>query len=225
MSNPFNTLREQIDQCTDAERRILYDYLKAKLRPHRLEQEWGVSAEIILSAISRCSDLTKRGVRGIIAEAVFERETLWGQSSGSPHPGQAPAHENTTANVGLRGQPSLACRHVRSRGPENAWGIDLQTNEDTRPYRFGEFDVLAVNMHPSTKDWHKFHFTLSRWLLPRTPEASLIEIFQPVTRSPNSTWTDNIETCLSWLASGEQKRILDIDPELLRRRRRQKPED
>ena len=101
-------------------------------------------------------------------------------------------------------------------------GIDLQTNEDTRPYRFGEFDVLAVNMHPSTRDWHNFLFTLSHWLLPRTPDVNLIEIFRPVLRSPNSVWTDSLKTCLEWLALGQPKRILDIDPELLRRRSKRK---
>ena len=97
-------------------------------------------------------------------------------------------------------------------------GIDLQTNEDTRPYRFGEFDILAVNMHPSTRDWQRFLFTLSRWLLPRNPDANLVEIFQPVPSAPNVAWTDSLQTCLGWLAGGEDRRILDIDPELLRRR-------
>ena len=39
-------------------------------------------------------------------------------------------------------------------------GFDPQTNEDTRPYRFGEFDILAVITHPSTHDWNRFLFTL-----------------------------------------------------------------
>ena len=28
----------------------------------------------------------------------------------------------------------------------------------TRPYRFGEFDILAVSMHPSTNDWNRFMY-------------------------------------------------------------------
>src|SRR5260370_2083416 len=76
MTDSLDRLRQQIDQCTDGERRILFDYLKAKVPRHPLEEEWGVNAEIILTAISRSSDLTKRGVRGIIAEAVFERRVL-----------------------------------------------------------------------------------------------------------------------------------------------------
>jgi hypothetical protein len=99
-------------------------------------------------------------------------------------------------------------------------GIDLQTNENTRPYRFGEFDVLAVNLHPSTRDWNRFLFTLSNWLIPRSENKALIEIFQPVSRAPNAVWTDKLETCFQWLATGEQKRILDIAPDLLKRRKR-----
>src|SRR5207248_8593310 len=74
-------------------------------------------------------------------------------------------------------------------------GIDLQTGEATRPYRFGEFDILAVNMHPSTKDWNRFLFTLSPWLIPRSPDTALIEIFQPIPCLANDLWTDSLKTC------------------------------
>ena len=99
-------------------------------------------------------------------------------------------------------------------------GIDLQTGEATRPYRFGEFDILAVNMHPSTRDWNRFLFTVSKWLLLRSENATLIEIFQPVAQQANAFWTDNLQTCLQWFATGDQKRILEISPDLLRRRTR-----
>ena len=104
-------------------------------------------------------------------------------------------------------------------------GINLQTGESTRPYRFGEFDILAVNMHPATGDWNTFLFTLSKWLLPRHADPALIDIFQPVPKGPNECWTDKLGTCLEWLAAGEAKRILDISPELLQRRtRKAKPQ-
>jgi hypothetical protein len=249
MSDPIDRLRGQIDECTDAERKILYDCLKGKLPPHPLEQEWGVSAEIILSAISRSSDLTKRGVRGIIAEAVFERETLvflkgWEAvrfMDDRPYDFLIRSTADNTREARIqvklqrmKTQRAMLASEANRHYPQGMYvvevqktrgGIDLQTNADTRPYRFGEFDILAVNMHPSTKDWRKFLFTLSRWLLPRTVDVGLVEIFQPVAPSPNNVWTDNLETCLHWLALGEQKRILDIAPEFLRRRPRRKPED
>jgi hypothetical protein len=103
-------------------------------------------------------------------------------------------------------------------------GFDPQTNEDTRPYHFGEFDVLAVNLHPSTRDWNRFLYTVSDWLIPRSPNAALIEIFQPVAQAPNDVWTDKLETCLDWFGAHESKRIFEIAPEFLQRRTRgQKP--
>src|SRR5690606_6724744 len=35
----------------------------------------------------------------------------------------------------------------------------------TRPYRYGEFDILAVGMHPSSGSWDSFMFSVERWLL------------------------------------------------------------
>ena len=104
-------------------------------------------------------------------------------------------------------------------------GIDLQTNEPTRPYRFGDFDILAVNMHPSTADWTKFLFTVGDWLLPRVENEALIEIMQPVPKGPEGdVWTDNLETCIKWLTEKEKKRILKVEPEPFKRRlRKPKP--
>src|ERR1700680_1562355 len=76
MTESLDNLKRLLDQCTEEQRKSLLDYLKARLPEHPLEKEWGINAEVILSAISRSSDLTKRGVRGIIAEAVFERHVL-----------------------------------------------------------------------------------------------------------------------------------------------------
>jgi hypothetical protein len=250
MTDALETLRQQIDQCTEGEREILFDYLKTRVPPHPLEKEWGVDAEIILTAISRSSDLTKRGVRGIIAEAVFERSVLaslkgWtGVKFVEDRPydflirsgdlKQREVRIQVKLQRMLKQQPMFAFEanrhypndlHVvevqKTRG-----GFDPQTNQDTRPYRFGEFDILAVNLHPSTHDWNRFLYTLSDWLIPRHPNAALIEIFQPVPTSPNEVWTGSLASCLNWLAAGEKKRILDIDPKILERRvRRKKPNE
>jgi hypothetical protein len=32
--------------------------------------------------------------------------------------------------------------------------------QKTRPYRFGDFDILAVNLHPTTGDWKRFVYTV-----------------------------------------------------------------
>lgn len=54
----------------------LFEQLRREFPIHSLEQEWNVSADLILEAISRSSDLTKRGVRGVIAEAAFEQSVV-----------------------------------------------------------------------------------------------------------------------------------------------------
>ena len=75
MSESVDTIRRLIDECSEQDRRALKTYLRTLL-PHPLEREWGIDADTILSAIRRSSDLTKRGVRGIIAEAVFVNEVI-----------------------------------------------------------------------------------------------------------------------------------------------------
>lgn len=244
MNGPLKNLERLLDQCSDLERAALLDYLQTRSPQHPLEREWGVGAEVILSAISRSSDLTKRGVRGIIAEAIFERSVLAGLEGwdtirftedrpydfliGSGEADRREVRIQVKLQRMVRQQPmraSEANRHFpgdmfvvevqKTRG-----GIDPQTNEDTRPYRFGEFDILAVNMQPSTHDWNTFLFTVSNWLIPRSPNASLIEIFQPVPRAPDDFWTDSLKTCLRWLDELEPRRIFNIAPELLQRRPR-----
>lgn len=250
MSGSLKNIERLLDQCTADEQAAILDYLKARLPQHPLEKEWGVGAEVILSAISRSTDLTKRGVRGIIAEAIFDRHVVAGLDGWESvsFVGDMPydflLRSNTSpvreARIQVKLQrmttqrPMLASEANRNYPSDHyvvevqktRGGIDTQTGEDTRPYRFGEFDILAVNMHPSTHDWNTFLYTLGKWLLPRHADASLIEIFEPVPKGPNDFWTDRLETCLQWLASTEDKRILDISPELLRHRvRKIKPQN
>jgi hypothetical protein len=244
VTESLKKLEKVLDQCTAQEQAALLDYLKARVPQHPLEKEWGVGAEVILSAIARSSDLTKRGVRGIIAEAIFERHVL-AQLNGweaITFTGDLPydflirskvlAPHEARIQVKLQRmktqRPMMASEanrhypadHFVVEVQKTRGGVDLQTGENTRPYRFGEFDILAVNMHPSTRDWNAFLFTLSKWLLPRHADAGLIEIFQPVTNGPNEYWTGSLEECLQWLALSEDKRILDISPDLLKRRTR-----
>jgi len=68
----------------------------------------------------------------------------------------------------------------KTRGGVNASGAQ------TRPYRFGEFDILAVSMHPSTRDWSMFHYTVANWLVPRENDSNQIEKLQPVLAEPTT---------------------------------------
>lgn len=246
MSEKLEKLKKLIDECTVDDLRALKTYL-GTLLPHRIEREWNVDADTILSAIDRSSDLTKRGVRGIIAEAVFVHsiipgvaETGWKSievNGDQPYDVLLQKNERTARiQVKLQrleeGVPKLYYPKHYAQGSLfvvevqktrtgiksaveqlPASGTALTTTRsvtvNTRPYSFSDFDILAVNMHPSTRDWKNFRFTVAAWLIPRVEDKSLIEIFQPVAATPNHVWTDNLSVCLEWLESGAQRRILD----------------
>jgi hypothetical protein len=93
-------------------------------------------------------------------------------------------------------------------GTETTLEASNSVTVQTRPYRFGDFDILAVNMHPSSGDWQNFRYTVASWLLPRGQDKSLIEIFQPVASVPNDVWTDDLSVCLDWFRSGENRSVL-----------------
>lgn len=89
----------------------------------------------------------------------------------------------------------------RTRGGKTTAG------EETRPYRFGEFDLLAVSMGASQGRWSAFRYTVQRWLLPSDKDAAHLNIYQPVPPAPNEFWTDDFVTCVGWLRSTVQQRI------------------
>jgi hypothetical protein len=240
MTESLEALKRLIDECTDEDRQALARYLNMFVLRHPLEDEWGVASDTILSAIRRSSDLTKRGVRGIIAEAVFESDVLptiapLGWNAGAIPPGDWPydallekAGRSVRVQIKLqRLEAGVPKRYFPKHYPEELFVVEVQktrtgkkrsgvagaTEEKalaTRPYRFGDFDILAVNMHPATRQWASFRYTVGDWLLPRPSENSLIEVFQPVSLETNNTWTDDLATCLSWFLSGEKKRVLDL---------------
>lgn len=245
MSESLEVIKKLIEDCTEEDRKAVRLHLR-NLFPHPLEREWGIDADTILSAISRSSDLTKRGVRGIIAEAVFVNEIAPSVSQsgweavdfGGDHPydallrkGDGQARIQVKLQRLEEGAPKLYYpKHYEkgslfvvevqktrtgektSKRPVVGTGKSLDATETvtvkTRPYGFGDFDILAVNMHPSSGNWRNFRFTLASWLLPRSVDQKLIEIFQPVAAATNDVWTDDLATCLKWYESGEKRRIL-----------------
>lgn len=78
--------------------------------------------------------------------------------------------------------------------------------QKTRPYRYGEFDLLAVSLQPSTGKWSTFRYTVGNWLLPG-PGLNEIATYQPVTMKENADWTDDINTAIGWFRSGVKKTI------------------
>jgi hypothetical protein len=65
----LSEIEQLISLLSLGEKRQLIKRLKLEVGNHPLEKEWHTEAEVILNAISKSSDLTKRGIRGILAEA------------------------------------------------------------------------------------------------------------------------------------------------------------
>jgi hypothetical protein len=232
MSELTDEICELIDRSSEEERRLVLKYLRQRVPLHPLEEEWATTAEAILTAIARSTDLTLRGIRGILAEATFGEIIL---------PRLESEGWNVIAIVGdqaydfllekdavrVRIQVKLQRREkgvpkeyaMRSRAslncpPGTIHVVEVQKTrsgekkgQKTRPYRYGDFDILAVNLHPSTGDWNRFIFTVGNWLLPSKKQQELIETFQPVPDRPDEYWTDDLNRCIEWFLEGAEKRL------------------
>jgi hypothetical protein len=222
-----------LERATDQEKAFVFAYLREHLPLHPLEQEWNTTSDAILTAIARSTDLTLRGVRGILAEATFETSVLpaierigWQAVKilGDQSYDFLIARDGTQVRIQVKlqrkekGVPmeysakSTAKLTARPDGP--IFVVEVQKTrggekhgEKTRPYRFGDFDILAVNLHPVTGDWKRFAFTVGSWLLPRADDATLIETMQPVTVTPDDFWTDDLKVCIHWLFAGGPRRL------------------
>jgi len=221
-----------IDQASDDERLLILKYLRQRVPLHALEKEWATTAEAILTPIARSSDLTLRGFRGILAEATFEAAVLpeteaagWKTTEivGDHAYDFLLEKDATQIKIQVKLQRSekheakeYAARARRSlKCPAGSmYVVEVQKTRSgkkkgkaTRPYQFGDFDILAVNLHPSTGDWKRFMFTIGSWLLPRDENPELIKIFQPVPACADDYWTDDLKTCIAWFLSGEEKKL------------------
>ncbi len=194
---------------------------------HSFEERIGASAEVILEALDRSGPLTIRGLKGVLAESAFEVNVLsrlegW---QALPTPKDPPYDfliqdegEPIKIQVKLQrskaGEPMVTSDNSKIFSPamylvetQRTRGGKSRDGEETRPYRFREFDILAVSMQASTQDWKHFLYTFEDWLIPRPEDNRLLMKFQPVPRAPNDDWTDDFLTCVSWLRSGIKKTI------------------
>lgn len=232
MSKRIDEICELIDRSSEDERRLILNYLRQRVTLHPLEQQWGTTAEAILTAIARSSDLTQRGIRGILAEATFEASvvpqiatagwktaTIVGdqaydfllEKAGSQVRIQVKLQRREAGSpkqYATRSRAALSCPSGKMYVVEvQKTRSGMKNGEKTRPYHFGDFDILAVNMHASSGAWDRFMYTVGTWLIPRSTDASLIEIFQPVPELPDEYWTDNLLTCLDWFLCGKTSRL------------------
>lgn len=82
-----------------------------------------------------------------------------------------------------------------------------KNGRDTRPYRFGEFDIVAVSLGPARGRWSAFMYTVERWLLHDPAKPDNILTFQPVAPSDNDSWTSDFNMAVAWLRNDQQRKI------------------
>ena len=219
-------------RMTGAEREALFRQLRRQFPIHTLESEWNVEAEVILEAISRSNDLTKRGIRGVIAEASFKEYVVlrmiargWREDvivseqaydfRLADDSGPVAIQVKMQRNKNHRPMLAYEANKKMFRDSMDMWVVETQRTrggtdsqgEATRPYKFGEFDILAVSLHPSSGDWSKFVYTVADWLLPDPEHELRMFKYQPVPKRPNEDWTEDVYECIRWLRSGLKKRI------------------
>lgn len=234
----LESIRRLLLNCTEAERRGIFDNLRATIQIHELENVFGAPAEVILEAIHRASDLTRWMLRGVIADAAFAKYVipslcLTGWRDAMPPGNHAFDHkvEDDTGAVTIQvklQRSTLADGPIitngrkyrktaakmflaelqRTRTGNRAADAAEGETEKTRPYRYGEFDVLAVSLQPSSpnREWSRFRYTVGNWLLP-SEGPNEIATYQPVSMIENDDWTDDFNTVARWFRSGQKKRI------------------
>lgn len=230
MSDADSTLiRELLAKCSPEERAVLFRELRAVHQIHEFEAVIGAPAEMILEAVHRAPELTRRMLRGVIADAAFRTFVVpgvaqHGWTDVTPagnfaydyklDDGAGPVTVQVKLQRSERGAPVVRNGARYGFGPEvfmtetqkTRTGTDGDDNQ-TRPYRYGEFDILAVSMQPSTGGRDRYMYTLGRWLLPGRKEGEMATL-QPVSKLPNEFWTDDFTTAAQWFrAQDDGKRM------------------
>ena len=230
----LNAVRELLGRCTLEERAAIFKELRASHEIHPYESAVGAPAEMILEAVYRAPELTRRMLRGVIADAAFRTFVVsvlksrgWRDVTPegnfafdySVEDGMGPITIQVKLQRSERGAPVVKdgkrygfdCEVFMTETQKTRTGTDGDAKQ-TRPYRYGEFDVLAVSMQPSSGTWHSYMYTLGRWLLQgNTPEE--MATLQPVTKVDGEFWTSDFEIAARWFRGADLgKRMHDQRP-------------
>lgn len=213
-------IKKLIDECENEHCNEILKYIRNRVDIHPLEKKLNCKAEIILESIARAADITIRGIRGIITEVAFKQGILdnlegWKDEEAV---GELPydfllTNGNRQVNIQVKMQRSAAGAPIVKNGQ---WFVETQRtrngkdkeDKDTRPYKFGQFDILAVSLQPSHGSWDKFMYTLGAWLLPRKDDDELLMVMQPVSMTKDNFWTNNLEECIEWFFNQKNKKTI-----------------
>lgn len=225
------TIRELLAQCSPEERAALFRELRGVHQIHEFEAVIGAPAEMILEAVHRAPELTRRMLRGVIADAAFRTFVIplvatHGWCDVTPEgnfafdykmdDGAGPVTLQVKLQRSERGAPVVKSGERFGFGLEvfmaetqkTRTGTDGEANQ-TRPYRYGEFDILAVSMQPSTGKWDLYMYTLGRWLLSGKKEGEMATL-QPVAKVPNQFWTDDFRTAAQWFRTEDHGKRMKL---------------
>ncbi|MFO0968926.1 MAG: hypothetical protein U0793_25520 [Gemmataceae bacterium] len=215
-------IKKLLDICTAEERAESLRYLQSRLPAHPIEELFCAKAELILEAIHLSGELTRPMLKGVIAEAAFNIEVaskLDGfqvtPTVGNPSFDVLLEDARGSVRVQVKLQRSKEQQPwVRERAGRRSYVVETQKTrggvkkgEQTRPYRFGEFDILAVSLFPATRHWDRFRYTIAGWLLPDPNHRKNIGKYQPVAMDVNADWTDDFLEAVEWFRSAKRKRI------------------
>ncbi|MFO1319069.1 MAG: hypothetical protein U1F52_05605 [Burkholderiales bacterium] len=222
-------VRALLLQCSPEERAAIFREMRATHLIHEYERITGARAEMILEAIYRAPELTRRMLRGVIADAAFAEYVVplltprWQdvtEEGNFAYDYKLRDVDGRTVTIQIKLQRSERGAPVVRAGASFGFTSDVYVVEtqktrggkdaedkETRPYRYGEFDVLAVSLQPSTGVWDRYVYTLGRWLIAgNSPDE--IAVMQPVTRGDSDFWTKSFEQVVEWLfAESKGKRM------------------
>ena len=240
----LNAVRELLARCTIEERAAIFKELRATHAIHPYEAVVGAPAEMILEAVHRAPELTRRMLRGVIADAAFRTFVVAalevrGWRDATPEGNFAYDYrvddDSGPITIQVKLQRSECGAPVVKDGMRYGFdgevfmtetqktrtGTDGDANQ-TRPYRYGEFDILAVSMQPSSGTWDSYMYTLGRWLLPGKTDGEVATL-QPVTKMSGEFWTSNFEVAARWFREDELgKRMRDQNVQRASGKRRRK---
>lgn len=231
-SQNLESIRALIAQCSSEEQAALFRELRQRHPIHVFEQVIGAPAEMILEAVHRAPELTRRMLRGVIADAAFRTFIVptvepegWRDVTPEGNfafdykldDGQGPVTVQVKLQRSEKGRPVVK-DGARFGFEGDVFLTETQKtrtgsdgDEKTRPYRYGEFDILAVSMQPSTGKWDRYMYTLGRWLLKGKRENEIATL-QPVSMQPNGFWTDDFAKAAAWFRADDSgKRMVIVE--------------
>ena len=239
----LTTLRDLLTKCSPEDQATLFRELRALHQIHEFESVIGAPAEMILEAVHRAPELTRRMLRGVIADAAFRQFVVPAVAAAGWRDITPPGNfaydyalddgaGPVTVQVKLQrsevgvpvvqkgtryglGETVFITETQKTRTgtkkPKKGVSDDVIEEIKTRPYRYGEFDLLAVSMQPSTGKWDQFMYAPGRWLLSGKRDGEMAT-FQPVEMQPGEFWTDDFRTAAQWFRAEDGGKRMKLTP-------------